>query len=68
MRARASAWYAPDTLDKLIAAFRGESPDASPARLYFDIAPPTLVRRDRDLFHGATHGRVEQAVLNLLQA
>ena len=30
--------------------------------------PPTLASEDQDLSDGYTHGRIEQAVLNLLDA
>jgi para-nitrobenzyl esterase len=45
LRERASAWYAPDKLEEVIATFRARSPDASPARIYFDIATATVFRR-----------------------
>jgi para-nitrobenzyl esterase len=45
LRERVSAWYAPDKLDEVIATFRTKSPDASPARLYFDIGTATIFRR-----------------------
>jgi para-nitrobenzyl esterase len=45
LRERAAAWYAPDKLEEAIATFRAKSPNASPARIYFDIATATVFRR-----------------------
>src|SRR5262249_39783595 len=45
LRKRASVWYAPDKLDEVIKAFRAKTPNASPGRIYFDIATATVFRR-----------------------
>ena len=45
LRERVSAWFGPDRRDEVIATFRAKSPDASPARIYFDIATATVFRR-----------------------
>jgi para-nitrobenzyl esterase len=45
LRERVSELYATDKVDEVIATFRAETPHASPAHVYFDIATATVFRR-----------------------
>ena len=46
--ASASAWFAPEKMDQVIARFRAKNPNATPGRLFFDISTAPC--------SGAAHG------------
>jgi para-nitrobenzyl esterase len=45
LRKRLSIWFAPEKMEDVIAAFREKDPNATPGRLYFDIATAVVFRR-----------------------